>query len=91
MLLPTLWISLAGFGGRNVPPGAYEVRVACGMATYATVGTIGNSGVGKPMQAGTDDVLVDRKTGEIYTANNWEEAGQDFRKMDADGKHLIAC
>jgi TolA-binding protein len=75
--------------GRNVPAGAYEVRVACGTATYASVGTIGNSGVGKPMQAGTDDVLVNRKTGDIYTANNWEEAGQDFRKMDADGKHLM--
>ena len=75
--------------GRNVPPGAYEVRVACSRAIYTCVGTIGNSGVGEPMQAGTDDLIIDRKTGEIYTANNWEEAGQDFRKMDADGKHLM--
>ena len=41
------------------------------------------------MQAGTDDLIADRSTGEIYTANNWEEAGQDFRKIDADGRHLM--
>lgn len=78
--------------GRNVPPGAYEVRIARGGgggAAYASVGTIGNSGVGKPMQAGTDDLIVDRTTGEIYAATNWEEAGQDFRKTDADGRHLM--
>ena len=75
--------------GHNVPPGDYEVRVACSNASYTHVGTLGNSGVGEPMQAGTDDLIIDRKTGEIYTANNWEEAGQDFRKMDANGKHLM--
>ena len=75
--------------GRNVPPGPYEIRIAIGRAQYHSVGTIGNSGVGRPMQAGTDDLIIDRQTGDIYTANNWEEAGQDFRKMDAQGKHLM--
>lgn len=82
------WDGLDEFG-RNLPPGAYEVRVACSNATFASVGTIGNSGVGSAMQAGTDDLIADRQTGDIYTANNWEEAGQDFRKMNADGRHLM--
>ena len=75
--------------GRNLPPGDYQVKVACSNATYNSVGTIGNSGVGTTMQSGTDDLIVDLKTGDIYTANNWEEAGQDFRKTDANGKHLM--
>lgn len=81
------WDGLDDFG-RNVPPGAYEVRVGCSKAAYFSVGTIGNSGVGKPMQSGTDDLITDRATGDIYTANNWEEAGQDFRKTDANGVHM---
>ena len=75
--------------GRNLPPGEYEVRVACSNATFTDVGTIGNSGVGSTMQSGTDDLITDRQTGDIYTANNWEEAGQDFRKMNAEGRHLM--
>ena len=75
--------------GRNLPPGKYQVRVACSNVTFTSVGTIGNSGKGTSMQAGTDDLIVDPKNGDIYTADNWEEAGQDFRKIDADGMHLM--
>ncbi|HUW33251.1 MAG TPA: FlgD immunoglobulin-like domain containing protein, partial [Planctomycetota bacterium] len=75
--------------GRNLPPGSYEVRVAIGSPAYASMGVIGNNGIGSSMQSATEDVRVDPASGDIFTANTWEEAGQDFKRVDANGKYVM--
>ena len=75
--------------GRKLSPGDYEVRLTVGNGSYKSMGVIGNNGIGSSMQSATEDLRVDTATGHIFTANTWEEAGQDFKREDPDGKTVM--
>ena len=74
--------------GQAVPPGAYSYHIKVNNATYTNVGAIGNSGqpanAAGHTPANLESVAVD-SAGAVYTANNWDEAGADFKKWDATG------
>jgi hypothetical protein len=71
--------------GREV----YEYRVVVNRGSYQNVGIIGNSGSDPKTHTPGDmrGVVVDA-AGSVYTANDWEEAGADFKKWDADGRSV---
>jgi len=77
--------------GKEAPSGEYRFLVIANRATYRNVGAIGNSGLPPNAKNHTpsniESVTVDAE-GAIYTANNWDEAGADFKKWDADGKSV---
>lgn len=76
-----------------VPAGAYEYRVLVNQATYKTVGVIGNNATPNTEKnhnpPGLLSIAVDAE-GHVYTANDWVEAGQDFRKWHReDGRNIL--
>jgi len=77
--------------GQQVAAGHYEYHVVVNPSTYENIGTVGNGGPTPDVLGHMPDCLegvaVD-ETGAIYTANNWDEAGSDFKKWDADGKPI---
>ena len=78
--------------GVRMPDGEYECRVILNPTVYTTAGAIGNTALPPTLNQNPSDiqsVAVDAE-GYIYTANLWEEAGQDFRKWDRDdGRHIF--
>ena len=78
--------------GMRLPAGEYEARVFTNPTVYTTAGGLGNTA--RPPTANLnpseiDSVAVDAE-GNVYTANFWEEAAQDFRKWDRDdGRHVF--
>ncbi|MGD0092911.1 MAG: FlgD immunoglobulin-like domain containing protein [Planctomycetota bacterium] len=77
--------------GADAPAGQYSFLVLANRATYQNVGAIGNDGQPPDAKNHTpsniESVAVDAE-GAIYTANNWDEAGADFKKWTADGKSV---
>jgi sugar lactone lactonase YvrE len=77
--------------GNKMPPGKYNARVLQNPTVYTTAGVIGNTAQPPTVNqnpADIESVAVDA-AGNIYTANLWEEAAQDFRKVDRDtGNHV---
>ncbi|MBE2178940.1 MAG: hypothetical protein IAE97_00510 [Chthoniobacterales bacterium] len=77
--------------GEALPPGRYVARVLVNRATYTTAGALGNTAQPPTLNQNPADIVsvaVDAD-GHIYTANFWEEAAQDFRKVDRDtGNHV---
>ncbi|MCY3024670.1 MAG: hypothetical protein NTW87_37335 [Planctomycetota bacterium] len=77
--------------GEAAAAGEYRFLVIANRGTYQNVGAIGNSG--RPANdknhtpSNLESVTVDAE-GAIYTANNWDEAGADFKKWDANGKSV---
>lgn len=80
----------AGWDGKdNVgvtePSGRYRYEVAVIGNRYANVGAIGNSAIAsRHTPTNLEDVAVD-PAGAVYTANNWDETGADFKKWNAAG------
>ena len=78
--------------GKALPAGKYTFRVVVNGSTYRNVGILGNTGVPHDemghIQHGVISVTTDAR-GRIYTANGWEEAGHDFKVMDANGATLF--
>jgi len=76
---------------KDVSPGIYTFKIVVNNSKYENVGIIGNTG--KPpdelqhIQSGVVTVDVDEE-GNIYTANDWEEAGHDFKVFNPDGKTI---
>ncbi len=68
----------------------YELRVVINRGKYENVGIIGNTGNTQATHTpgAMKSVAVDPQ-GSIYTANDWEEAGADFKKWDRRGKSLF--
>ena len=83
------WDGLDEFG-KPAPAGEYEFRVVASNATYKNVAVIGNTGTDElqHIQHGMAQVALDSQ-GRVYTANGWEEGGQDFKVMDTGGKTLF--
>jgi len=83
------WDGLDEFG-QPAPAGAYTFRVVANRGRYRNVGILGNTGTDElqHIQHGMLAVTVDAK-GNIYTANGWEEGGQDFKVQDPTGKTLF--
>ncbi len=73
-----------------VPAGTYTFRVVANHARYRNVSVLGNTGTDElqHIQHGMLSVALDAK-GNIYTANGWEEGGQDFKVQDPTGKTLF--
>jgi sugar lactone lactonase YvrE len=78
--------------GERLPDGDYQYRIVQNPAIYITAGTIGNTAIPRGDNQNPTclmSVVVDAK-GNVFTANMWEEAGQDFRMWDRDdGHHLL--
>jgi len=78
--------------GNPMPGGTYDARVILNPAVYKNMGAIGNTATPatidqNPSQIGS--VATDA-TGNVYTADGWDEASQDFRKWDRDtGAHVF--
>ena len=76
----------------DAPAGTYELRLVTNPGRYENVAAIGNTGYPPdadghvPMS--TSSVVVDRD-GAVFTANNWDEAGHDWKKWDRDGRNLM--
>jgi sugar lactone lactonase YvrE len=77
--------------GNKMPPGEYLGRVVLNPTVYITAGAIGNSAQPPTINQNPhhlESVAVDA-AGQVYTANLWEEAAQDFRKLDRNtGNHV---
>jgi FlgD Ig-like domain len=78
--------------GAQMPPGEYEARVTLNPAIYTNAGNIGNTALPPTVNQNPteiDSVAADND-GNIYTADVWDEAAQDFRKWDRDtGRHVF--
>jgi len=76
--------------GRTRPPGEYRYRVIANHGSYRNVGIIGNSGATRAEHTpGIMDAVAVDDTGAVYTANEWEEAGADFKKWDVQGTSVF--
>lgn len=71
------------------PRGDYEYRVVVNRGRYRNVAIIGNTGrdVANHTPGTMRSVALDGSEA-VYTANDWEEAGADFKKWSADGTSL---
>lgn len=67
----------------------FELRVVVNNGSYTNVGIIGNSGNDRKTHTPGNmrSVAVD-SDGAVYTANDWEEAGADFKKWDKAGQSV---
>lgn len=75
--------------GRALPRGEYRYRVVANHGSYRNVGVIGNSGATRADHTpGAMDAVAVDDAGAVYTVNEWEEAGADFKKWDAHGASL---
>jgi sugar lactone lactonase YvrE len=76
----------------KMPPGEYEARVTLNPTVYTNAGNIGNTALPPTIDQNPtqiDSVAADAD-GNIYTADVWDEAAQDFRKCDRDsGQHVF--
>lgn len=86
-----VWDGLSD-SGEKMAPGTYTVHVVQNLAVYRNVGNLGNTeGAGEKDICNPSHIeaITSDAAGNIFTANFWEEAGQDFREMDRDtGRHL---
>ncbi|HWE96909.1 MAG TPA: FlgD immunoglobulin-like domain containing protein [Tepidisphaeraceae bacterium] len=77
--------------GHDAPAGEYHYKIVANRAAYTNVGAIGNSGLPPDSKSHTPthmaQVAVD-DAGNVYTVNDWDEAGADFKKWDKDGKSV---
>ncbi len=71
-----------------VAASAYEVRVVTNPSVYRNVGALGNTKRVPTVQTAIAGIAIDDEGG-IYCANRWEEAGQDFNKLDRNGNTLL--
>jgi hypothetical protein len=78
--------------GEAMPSGQYEARIVLNPVIYSNIGVIGNTAMPPTIDQNPtqiDSVAVDAN-GNIYTADFWDEAAQDFRKWDRDtGRHVF--
>ena len=78
--------------GNQMPPGEYECRIILNPTVYTTAGALGNTARPPTVNLNPSEiqsVAVDAE-GNVYTANLWEEAAQDFRKWSRDdGRHVF--
>ena len=78
--------------GAQLPPGRYEARITLDSTIYTNAGNIGNTAQPPTINQNPtqiDSVAAD-SDGNIYTADEWDEASQDFRKWDRDtGRHVF--
>ncbi len=85
------WDGLDDHGVR-MPAGDYECRVIVNPTVYTTAGALGNTAQPPTTNQNPSEiqsVAVDAQ-GNVYTANFWEEAAQDFRKWNRDdGLHVF--
>ncbi len=64
----------------RMPAGEYESRVFMNPTVYTTAGVLGNTALPPTVNLNPSEiqsVAVDAE-GNVYTANFWEEAAQDF-------------
>jgi len=77
--------------GQPVAPGSYQFRVVLNGGVYKNVGAIGQNGATPDVLGhvplSTYGIAIDNQ-GSIYTANSWNEAGDDVKKWDKTGKAL---
>ena len=77
--------------GVRMPAGDYECRVILNPTVYTTAGAIGNTALPSTINQNPTEIqsVAADAQGNIYTANLWEEAAQDFRKWNRDdGRHV---
>ena len=78
--------------GTALPPGQYSYTAYVNQSKYSNPGAIGNNAVPSTHNlnpSNIEGIAVDGN-GDIFTANMWEEQGQDFRKVSAkDGSHIF--
>jgi hypothetical protein len=84
------WDGLTDFA-TEAPQGEYELRVYSNPGRYENVAAIGNTG--PPGADGhvptTIEALAVDDEGAVYSANNWDEAGHDWKKWDKNGNALM--
>lgn len=83
-----VWDGLDDFQ-KKAPAGKYQIRISSSKSVYHNMGVIGENGPDVSVQSSVADLLIDKTNGDIYTANAWEEAGQEFKKQDKNGKHRM--
>ncbi|MCM8802717.1 MAG: hypothetical protein NC827_05355 [Candidatus Omnitrophica bacterium] len=77
--------------GREVEKGEYIFKIVVNNSKYENVGIIGNTGDPPDelnhIQSNVVGFDIDEE-GNIYTANDWEEAGHDFKVFNPEGKTI---
>lgn len=88
--IDVMWDGKDNFGN-EVKNGDYIFKIVVNNSKYENVGVIGNTGNPpdelQHIQSGIVTFDID-ENGNIYTANDWEEAGHDFKVFGPDGKTI---
>ena len=79
--------------GESVSPGIYELKVAINESIYKNILPIGNSGESNKLQHTPSYMcsVAVGNNGDVYTANGWDEEGQDFKAFSPEGKTLFGA
>ena len=89
------WLDITWDGkdnfGKDVENGDYLFKIVVNNSKYENVGIIGNTGNPPDelnhIQSNVVGFDID-EDGNIYTANDWEEAGHDFKVFNPDGRTI---